>query len=103
MIWLVPYSTFRSNFSFHLDFQTRSRCTIRRCSDEDADEGISFDVNVCSIRKAFTIVVDMRRSLLVVVYGNAVYLHPHLRVHNRGGFVPLWFGQLLSRNDLEER
>lgn len=34
-----------------------------------------------------TIVVDMMSFLLVVVNGNAMYLHPHLRVHNGAGLV----------------
>lgn len=42
------------------------------------------------------VVVHVMSFLFVVVYGNTVDLHPHLRVHNGGGLVMLWFRQLLG-------
>jgi len=47
-----------------------------------------------------TVVVHAVGLLLVVVDGDAVGLHPHLRVHDGRGLVPLGLGQLLGGDDL---
>ena len=43
-----------------------------------------------------TIVINALGFLLVIVYGGTICFHPHLRVHDGAGLVPLWLGQLLG-------